>query len=113
MDPASHLVLIFLMIVGRLEIFTVLLLFHPGLWVRSGSRRAASPAPRNAREVRKLPARLLLPAPDSRAERRRAPRFIGVLVFLMVAYTIIFHFIALAEGQNHSWLSGCTGRWSP
>ncbi len=37
MDPASHLVLIFLMIVGRLEIFTVLLLFHPGLWVRSGT----------------------------------------------------------------------------
>lgn len=35
MDPASHLVLIFLMIVGRLEIFTVLLLFHPGLWVRA------------------------------------------------------------------------------
>lgn len=32
MDPVSHLILIFLMIVGRLEIFTVLLLFHPGLW---------------------------------------------------------------------------------
>jgi len=32
MDPISHLILIFLMIVGRLEIFTVLLLFHPGLW---------------------------------------------------------------------------------
>ena len=34
MDPASHLLLIGLMIVGRLEIFTVLLLFHPGLWRR-------------------------------------------------------------------------------
>ena len=34
MDPASHLVLITLMIVGRLEIFTVLLLFHPDLWRR-------------------------------------------------------------------------------
>ncbi len=32
MDPVSQLILIFLMIVGRLEIFTVLLLFHPGLW---------------------------------------------------------------------------------
>lgn len=32
MDPASHAVLIVLMIVGRLEIFTVLLLFHPDLW---------------------------------------------------------------------------------
>jgi trk system potassium uptake protein len=36
MGPASHLILVFLMIVGRLEIFTVLLLFHPGLW--SGAR---------------------------------------------------------------------------
>ncbi len=34
MDPVSHLVLITLMIVGRLEIFTVLLLFHPDLWRR-------------------------------------------------------------------------------
>ena len=34
MDPASHLILIGLMIVGRLEIFTVLLLFHPDLWRR-------------------------------------------------------------------------------
>jgi trk system potassium uptake protein TrkH len=30
----SQLVLIFLMLVGRLEIFTVLLLFHPDLWRR-------------------------------------------------------------------------------
>lgn len=32
MSPASHAVLIFLMLIGRLEIFTVLLLFHPDLW---------------------------------------------------------------------------------
>jgi trk system potassium uptake protein len=32
MDPVSHLFLIFLMVVGRLEIFTILLLFHPDLW---------------------------------------------------------------------------------
>jgi trk system potassium uptake protein TrkH len=32
MGPVSHLVLVFLMLVGRLEIFTVLLLFHPDLW---------------------------------------------------------------------------------
>ena len=32
MDPASHVVLMFLMLVGRLEIFTILLLFHPDLW---------------------------------------------------------------------------------
>lgn len=30
----GHLILSFLMIVGRLEIYTVLLLFHPGLWRR-------------------------------------------------------------------------------
>lgn len=34
MGPASHLLLCFLMLVGRLEIFTVLLLFHPDLWRR-------------------------------------------------------------------------------
>jgi trk system potassium uptake protein len=34
MDPWSHTLLILLMIVGRLEIFTVLLLLHPGLWRR-------------------------------------------------------------------------------
>jgi trk system potassium uptake protein len=32
MDPASHCVLMFLMLVGRLEIFTILLLFHPDMW---------------------------------------------------------------------------------
>ncbi len=35
MNPGSQLVLIFLMLAGRLEIFTVLLLFHPDLWRRS------------------------------------------------------------------------------
>jgi Trk-type K+ transport system membrane component len=35
MDQASQLTLILLMLVGRLEIFTVLLLFHPGLWRRT------------------------------------------------------------------------------
>lgn len=32
MGPASHATLIFLMVVGRLEIFTILVLFHPDLW---------------------------------------------------------------------------------
>jgi trk system potassium uptake protein TrkH len=31
---AGQLLLTFLMLVGRLEIYTVLLLFHPGLWRR-------------------------------------------------------------------------------
>lgn len=39
MDPISHLVLILLMLAGRLEIFTVLLLFHPDLWRRYGRGR--------------------------------------------------------------------------
>jgi len=30
----GHLILTYLMLVGRLEIFTVILLFHPGLWKR-------------------------------------------------------------------------------
>jgi trk system potassium uptake protein TrkH len=34
MGPASQLVLVALMLIGRLEIFTVLLLFYPGLWKR-------------------------------------------------------------------------------
>ncbi|HUH13077.1 MAG TPA: TrkH family potassium uptake protein [Longimicrobiales bacterium] len=37
MGPVSQLALIFLMLVGRLEIFTVLLLFHPDLWRRYGA----------------------------------------------------------------------------
>jgi trk system potassium uptake protein TrkH len=35
LGPVSQLVCIFLMLVGRLEIFTVLLLFHPDLWRRA------------------------------------------------------------------------------
>jgi Trk-type K+ transport system membrane component len=34
MGSLSHIVLVFLMLAGRLEIFTVLLLFHPDLWRR-------------------------------------------------------------------------------
>lgn len=34
MGAPSHLVLVFLMLAGRLELFTVLLLFHPDLWRR-------------------------------------------------------------------------------
>lgn len=36
LGPLSQLVCIFLMLVGRLEIFTILLLFHPDLWRRTG-----------------------------------------------------------------------------
>jgi voltage-gated potassium channel len=33
-------------------------------------------------------------------------RFVAVLVAMMAAYTVIFHFIAAYEGQRHSWISG-------
>jgi len=57
LGAATHVLLIFLMLAGRLEIFTVLLLFHPDLWRKdaSGRRRwdrrhvgrgEARPAPR-------------------------------------------------------------------
>jgi trk system potassium uptake protein TrkH len=39
MGATSQLVLVFLMLVGRLELFTVLLLFHPALWARTTWRR--------------------------------------------------------------------------
>ncbi|HUF11783.1 MAG TPA: TrkH family potassium uptake protein [Longimicrobiales bacterium] len=42
LNPASQLVLAFLMLVGRLEVFTILVLFHPDLWrhwKRAGGRR--------------------------------------------------------------------------
>jgi voltage-gated potassium channel len=33
-------------------------------------------------------------------------RFVAVLFALMLLYSILFHFIAAAEGQRHSWLTG-------
>ena len=40
MGPTAQGLLTFLMVVGRLELFTVLLLFHPDLWRKSGVRSA-------------------------------------------------------------------------
>ncbi len=52
MGPVSHLVLIFLMLAGRLEIFTVLVLFHPDLWRRYGRKsRARGDAARQVRQA--------------------------------------------------------------
>ncbi len=45
MGPGSHLILAFLMLAGRLELFTILLLFHPDLW----RRYARPPIMRRAR----------------------------------------------------------------
>jgi voltage-gated potassium channel len=33
-------------------------------------------------------------------------RFVAVLVAMMLIYSILFHFVAAAEGQHHSWISG-------
>ncbi len=38
MNPGSHAILIFLMLAGRLELFTILVLFHPDLWRRHGAK---------------------------------------------------------------------------
>lgn len=33
-------------------------------------------------------------------------KFLGILVFLITAYSIIFHYIMAAEGHDHSWVTG-------
>jgi voltage-gated potassium channel len=33
-------------------------------------------------------------------------KFLAVLLFMMATYSVVFHFIAAYEGQQHSWLSG-------
>ncbi len=43
MGPAAHLVLVFLMLAGRLELFTILLLFHPDLWRRHARAHTTRP----------------------------------------------------------------------
>ena len=37
---------------------------------------------------------------------RKLMKFVAVLVLMYVAYSILFHFVALYEGQNHTWLTG-------
>jgi voltage-gated potassium channel len=33
-------------------------------------------------------------------------RFVGVLFLMMLTYSVVFHYVAAYEGQDHSWLSG-------
>lgn len=33
-------------------------------------------------------------------------KFVGVLILLFITYSIVFHFVALYEGQSYSWLTG-------
>lgn len=37
---------------------------------------------------------------------RKLLKFIAVLFVMYITYSILFHFIAIYEGQNHSWLTG-------
>ncbi|MBA4157040.1 MAG: potassium channel protein [Gemmatimonadetes bacterium] len=42
----------------------------------------------------------------TRRNVRALLRFVAVLVAMMLVFSIIFHFIAEAEGQRHSWVTG-------
>lgn len=37
---------------------------------------------------------------------RKLMKFIGVLMLVYLLYSILFHFVALYEGQNYSWIAG-------
>ena len=43
---------------------------------------------------------------NTKVNIKRLLRFLGALSALIVAYSIIFHFIMLYEGQQHSWVTG-------
>jgi voltage-gated potassium channel len=42
----------------------------------------------------------------TRRNIRSLMKFVAVLVAMMIVYSIVFHFVAAAEGQQHSWVSG-------
>lgn len=42
----------------------------------------------------------------TRTNVKKLFKFILVLVIMYVAYSILFHYVALHEGQDHSWLTG-------
>ena len=42
----------------------------------------------------------------TRTNVRKLLKFVGVLFVVYVLYAILFHYIALYEGQEHSWLTG-------
>lgn len=49
---------------------------------------------------------ILTRARSSRRNLKALGKFLAVLVGMILAYTVIFHFIMVYEGQKHSWLSG-------
>lgn len=55
-----------------------------------------------------IPAQLAYFLANRSAKRnlRSLLRFVAVLLAMMLVYTVLFHYIALYEGQQHSWISG-------
>jgi Trk K+ transport system NAD-binding subunit len=43
---------------------------------------------------------------NTKVNIKRLGRFLGALSALIIAYSVIFHFIMLYEGQQHSWVTG-------
>ncbi len=43
---------------------------------------------------------------NTKVNIKRLFRFLGALSALIIAYSVIFHFIMLYEGQQHSWVTG-------
>lgn len=43
---------------------------------------------------------------DTQYNLKRLGRFLGILAFVILLYSVLFHFIMEHEGQNHSWMTG-------
>jgi len=43
---------------------------------------------------------------DTQYNLKRLARFLAILAAIIIAYSVLFHFIMLHEGQDHSWVTG-------
>lgn len=43
---------------------------------------------------------------DTQFNLKRLGRFLGILVSMIILYSVLFHFIMEYEGQHHSWITG-------
>jgi len=48
----------------------------------------------------------IISSPDTRYNIKRLVRFLAVLIFLIVLYSVVFHFIMEYEGKYYSWITG-------
>lgn len=48
----------------------------------------------------------IISSPDTRYNLKRLGRFLGILLFIILLYTILFHYIMEYEGRDYSWISG-------